>query len=117
MELDRDDDRAVHDELLDHLRIGGGWAVRVLAGGSCVELTGWEQEDFTAEPLRLHGTASAFAEHLRRLEGGDAPDFPGVPPIGGALRRFLVHVQEVIVAGGTELIVGPDGTRSGSPDE
>lgn len=116
--LDRDDDRAVYDELLNYLRNEAEWDVRPSTDGSCIELTGWGREDFTAEPLRLRTTVSAIAEHLRDMEDGVDLVFPGVRPITGALRLFMVHVDEAIATRGvgeTELFPYYAGVRSEQP--
>ncbi len=118
MSIDRDDDQAVYEALLDLLREETEGNFHVSEDGSYIELSRWGGEDLTAEPVRLHTTVSAIAEHLRGMEDGVDLFFPDVQPIIGAVQLFSVHIAEAIGTrkpGETELIVRPGGVWSAPP--
>lgn len=54
--IDRDDDQAVYDALLDLLREETAGNLRASEDGSYIEMSRWQRQDLTAAPVRLHVT-------------------------------------------------------------
>ncbi|WP_444960888.1 hypothetical protein [Nocardiopsis sp. M1B1] len=83
-----------------------------------VLLRRWQGGDLDP-PYILHVDPPTLGEHLRSMEG-ISELFPGVIPEIGALRLFLVHIEEAVETapeGHRHLVIGPAGVyaQPGAP--
>lgn len=109
-------DQEMYDQLLGYLAAEGEIEEDPKSG--VVTLLEFDHQ-VLAQPLRLHLSSSAFAQHLRDAVPDSAGVFPDVAPLEAAWRLFTVHLDEAVKtarSGETELLLSRGGVEPRRPD-